>query len=271
MKELLINCLTAGLYALVGALLWARLVHGNVLAGKAKATIVGLVLAAVLLHAVSLYINLQVGNGLNLGFTNATSLVAWAVVVLFLITTLYKPIVNLGVIVMPFAGFAVLMAWLWPGQHMLLPDGSALRSAHIAISVLAYGLFTLAAVQSLLLLAQERQLRTRQAAGFMRALPPLQTMETLLFQLIAVGFVLLTLTVVSGAFFSEEMFGQPLRFTHHMVLSIFAWIVFGILLLGHWRFGWRGRPAVRWTLGGFTLLVLAYLGSKFVLEIVLGR
>jgi ABC-type uncharacterized transport system permease subunit len=118
---------------------------------------------------------------------------------------------------------------------------------------------------------QERQLRHKQPGGFMRTLPPMQTMEQLMFQLITLGFALLTLTVISGIFFSEAVFGKPLMFTHHIVLSIFAWLAFAILLVGRWRFGWRGRNAIRWTVSGFTLLALAYFGSKFVLEILLGR
>jgi ABC-type uncharacterized transport system permease subunit len=92
-----------------------------------------------------------------------------------------------------------------------------------------------------------------------------------MFQVVIVGFTLLTLTLISGFFFSEELFNKPLQFTHHIVLSIIAWIVFAILLLGRWRLGWRGRTAVHWILGGFILLVLAYFGSKFVFEFVLKR
>lgn len=92
-----------------------------------------------------------------------------------------------------------------------------------------------------------------------------------MFQLIVAGFLLLTGTVVSGLFFSEQVFGRPLRLNHHTVLAIVAWLVYGVLLVGRWRLGWRGRTAVRWTVTGFVLLVLGYFGSKFVLEVVLGR
>ncbi len=105
----------------------------------------------------------------------------------------------------------------------------------------------------------------------MRALPPVQTMEALMVQLVVAGFILLTLTVVSGLFFTQEIFGQPFQLTHHTVLSLAAWLVFGLYLLGHWKFGWRGKIAVRWVLVGGILLVLGYLGTKFVLEVLLGR
>ncbi|MDH4134511.1 MAG: cytochrome c biogenesis protein CcsA, partial [Gammaproteobacteria bacterium] len=91
------------------------------------------------------------------------------------------------------------------------------------------------------------------------------------FRLIAVGFLLLTFTLISGVFFSDEIFGKPLRFTHHIVLSLIGWSVFGVLIYGRWRYGWRGRMAVGWTVAGFMLLVLGYFGSKFVFEVLLGR
>lgn len=266
-----IYVLTIALYAVVGALLWRRLLAGAVAHGGVRLGVLALAAGAVVLHAAILYANLRAVAGLNLAFTNAASLVAWVVAALFLLASLSRPILNLGIVVMPIAGLTVLVEWLWPGERLLPPDALGLQAAHIAISILAYSLLSLAAVQGLLLLVQERALRARHAAGFVRALPPLETMEALLFQLIGAGFLLLSLTLVSGIFFSEEVFGKPLKLTHHILLSVFAWLVFATLLLGRRRFGWRGRNAVRWTLGGFSLLLLAYFGSKFVLEVLLGR
>jgi ABC-type uncharacterized transport system permease subunit len=96
-------------------------------------------------------------------------------------------------------------------------------------------------------------------------------MEKLLFRVIAIGFGLLTLTLVSGVLFSEELFHQPMRFTHKNVFAVLSWLIFGGLLLGRYQHGWRGRTAIRWTLGGFVLLLLAYVGSKFILQILLHR
>ena len=98
--------------------------------------------------------------------------------------------------------------------------------------------------------------------------PALETMESLLFQLILAGFVLLTVTVLSGTVFSEQVFGQPFVLSHHVVLSVLAWLTFAVLLAGRRLFGWRGRSAIRWTLTGFVLLALAYFGTRFVLEVV---
>ena len=117
----------------------------------------------------------------------------------------------------------------------------------------------------------ERRLHAGTLPPSLRSMPPLLTMETLLFRIIAAGFVLLTLTIASGVLFSEELFGRPARFSHKTVFGVLSWLIFGALLCGRWFYGWRGRTAVRWTLAGFLTLVLAYIGSKFVLEVILGR
>lgn len=270
MTNPVMNFLALALYFIVGILLGLRLMRGEAVAGSAKIGILSLGLGAVVLHAALLHTSLWTETGLNLALTPAFSLVALVVATLYLITSLLRPVDNLGVLVMPVAGLTVLIEWLWPGR-MSLPLTSTVSAVHIVISVLAYSLLCLAAVQSLMLLMQERHLHNKQPGGFIRALPPMQTMESVMFQMIGLGFVLLTLTLVSGVFFSEAIFGQPLKFTHHMVLAVLAWIVYAILLIGRWRLGWRGRTAVHWTLGGFALLLLAYFGSKFVLEVLLRR
>lgn len=268
----ILNVLASLLYLSAGALLSWRLFRaesGTV--DGARLGILGLTAGAVVLHLGALYSSLWIDGGLNLGFNTAASLMASMIVVIFLLMALAKPIENLGVVIMPVAALAVLLSWLWPGRHVLLPEVSTYFLAHLVIALLAYSLLTLAFVQALLLTWQEYRLRHKRAGSRLRALPPIQTMETVLFQLITAGFFLLTLTLVTGVLFAEDLFGKPLVFTHHIVLSSLAWVIFGVLWIRHRRFGWRGRAALRWTLGGFALLVLGYFGSKFVLEVILGR
>ncbi len=265
-----INFLALALYFIAGGFLGLRLMRGQVVTGGVKIGIFSLGLGAVVLHAALLYTGLWTGSGLNLALTPAFSLIAWVVAVLYLAASLVRPVDNLGVLILPITGLTLLIEWLWPG-HMSLPLTPSVSAAHIIISVLAYSLLCLAAVQSLMLLMQERHLHGKHPGGFIRALPPMQTMENVMFQLIGLGFILLTFTLVSGLFFSEEIFGRPLKFTHHMILAVLAWIVYAILLVGRWRLGWRGRQAIHWTLGGFVLLLLGYFGSKFVLEVLLKR
>jgi ABC-type uncharacterized transport system permease subunit len=137
------------------------------------------------------------------------------------------------------------------------------------VSILAYSLLSIAAVHAVLLAIQDKHLRNKRPGGFIRALPPLQTMESLLFQMIALGLFLLSLSLISGAIYIDDMFSQHI--VHKTILSIIAWVVFATLLWGRWRFGWRGAVAIRWTLSGFFVLLLAYIGTKGVLEFVFHR
>lgn len=270
MNSPFINLLAMALYLSVAYLLWRDLRRGARTAGAARLGIFTLAAGAVLLHGAILYSGFLRENALDLGLTNAISLVAWTMALTFLVTALSRPIESLGVLIMPVAAVTLLGEWLWPLGHQLIQNSTPLSSAHIVISLLAYSLLSVAVVQSLMLAWQERQLRSHQPSRFLQSLPPLETMESLMFGMIGLGFLLLTLTLVSGIFFSEE-FGQALRFNHHIVLSMISWVVFAVLLIGRWRLGWRGRTALHWTWSGFALLVLAYFGTKFVLEVVLHR
>jgi ABC-type uncharacterized transport system permease subunit len=270
MNNSLINFLAVGLYLALGVGLALRLIRGQANTGVVRYGILIFGLVAVMLHAVTIHSAGFSVIALKLSLTSAFSLVAFVVALLYLLAFLWRPIDNLGAIVMPVAGLTVLIEWLSPGQSPM-PLSSPSQAIHIVVAIIAYSLLCLAAIQSLMLLAQEQKLRRHHPDGFVRALPPVQTMEQVMFQMIGLGFVLLSVTLVSGIFFSEAAFGTPFRLTHHVVLAALGWVVYALLLLGRWRFGWRGPTAVRWTLGGFALLLLAYFGSKFVLEVVLGR
>ncbi len=232
-----------------------------------------LVSAGLITHSMVLQRVLLLESALNLSITSVGSLTSWVAVLMLLLASLARPLENLGIAVFPVAALAVLAGWLMPGDPVLSRPMTTAQSAHIIVSLLAYSLMFLAALQSVLLLLQERHLRQHHPGGFIRALPPMETMEglmCLMFLMIQTGLALLTLTIASGVFFSEVLFGKPLTLTHHTLLSIAAWLVFTVLVIGHWRFGWRGRTAILWTIAGFLLLILAYFGSKFVLEIIRG-
>lgn len=234
---------------------------------KFPAVVLGLLGAC--LHTVVLYQNLFEVSGLNLGFFNALSLLTWLIVVLVLFAALFQPVENLGIAVLPLAAMALSLEVAFPSTHVIVENLPATLRLHIAFSVLSYSLLSIAAGQAILLAVQNRHLHNKRPGGFIRALPPLETMESLLFQMIAVGFVLQSVSLLTGMLYLENMFAQ--RLVHKTLLSIAAWSVFATLLIGRWRFGWRGRKAIRWTLSGFVTLLLAYLGSKWVLEILLHR
>ncbi len=224
---------------------------------------------AVFLHAGVLYIELYTEHGLNLSFFNAASLVMWMVAVLLLLSALNKPVENLAIIAFPLTAITLLLDFNYPGHRLLSDDSNWAFRFHVISSILAYALLTLASVQAVALAIQDRHLRSTKPVGFIRALPPLQTMESLLFEMIAIGFILLSVALMSGFFYLNDMFAQNVA--HKTILSIFAWIAFGMLLWGRVKFGWRGRTAIRWTLVGITVLMFAYFGSKAILELILQR
>lgn len=224
---------------------------------------------AVTLHAFVLYQELVTPVGLNLAFFQVAALVAWTIALLLLASALTKPVENLGIAILPSAGIAMILALRFPHLHLLENSEALGLNFHILISLLAYSLLALAALQSIMLAVQDRHLHNRHPGGFIRALPPLQTMETLLFEMIGAGFFLLSLALLSGFIFLENLFSQHL--VHKTVLAFISWIVFAVMLWGRFKFGWRGRTAIKGTLIGFAFLMLAYFGSKAVLELVLTR
>ncbi len=230
---------------------------------------IGMVLAtlAVLVHA-SLIFGMHRG-GLDLHFFASLSLAGFGIAALTLLVNLFRPVAALGVIVFPLAALLLGLDVSYAAPTVAQPMEWQIK-LHASFALIAYSLLSIAALLAILLSLQERALRRhRLDSRLFRALPPLTLTESLLFQLIAVGFVFLTLTLVSGVLFVENLFAQHLA--HKTILSIASWIVFGILLFGRWRWGWRGNRAVRLTLIGMIVLLLAFFGSKFVLEMVLGR
>ena len=225
--------------------------------------------AAVCIHAYVLFHSLDITGNLNLGFFNAISVTCWLVMTIILVTSLKKPLINICMLMMPVTAIAMLAAGLNPSQYKIDQDLGLALDLHISFSLIAYSLLSLAALQACLLAFQDRQIRNKHPSLIMKTLPPLQTMENLLIQITALGFFILSLSLVSGAMFIEDIVEQHLA--HKIVLSVLAWFIFASLLFGRWSKGWRGQTLTRWTIGGFVLLLLAYLGSKFVLELILER
>lgn len=204
-------------------------------------------------------------------FAIAVSLMAWLAVAVVLMEARRISLAPFLPYILPLAASAALMTVVFPRTHPLPFGISSGVVVHFLASMLAYGLLTLAALQALFMYFAERHLHRREIGSIPTGMPPLMTLETLLFRLLGIGFVFLTLAVGSGLFFSEQVFGHRLRVDHKIVFSIVAWLIFAVLLLGRWLRGWRGKVAVRWTLSGFSLLLLGYVGSRFVLEVLLQR
>ncbi len=254
-------------YLLASILLVKRLTCPDKAINKRVPILIGL--AGAVLHATVISRHAVVDNHLNFGFTISISFAMLFITALLLFSSLRKPIENLGILILPITALALIIHVTLPTTHLLNTNESYELGLHILFSMLAYSLLSLAAVQAIVLSFQERNLHNRQPGGIIRALPPLETMDILLFQMITIGFTLQTMSLASGIIHLEDMFAQHLA--HKTILSVFAWLVFATLLWGRWRYGWRSRTAVRWTLSGFIALLLAYFGSKYVLEIILER
>ena len=229
------------------------------------------VLVPLLLHAMLLYVSVFAGDGIHLGVGNAISTIVWLTVAIYWLGNLFYNVDALQAMVLPVAAVCALLPVLLPAARALPNTELAAFKVHLLISMLAYSLFTIASLHVLLMALLERRLHGGELPVALQKLPPLLTMETLLFRIITAGFVLLTLTLATGIVFSEELLGKAMRFNHKTVFGILSWLIFAALLGGRRLYGWRGRVAVRWTLTGFLMLVLAYVGSKFVLEVILGR
>jgi ABC-type uncharacterized transport system permease subunit len=207
------------------------------------------------------------GDDPRFGFAPALSVTAWLVLTVYAVEQEVFPQLRLRWGLAVLGAAAVLLAMVFPGtpRH---PAASPLLPLHLALGIASYGLFAASVLHALVLRRAELAMRraTAPSVGL-----PLLTLERLTFRFATAGFVLLTLTLAAGTLFSEDIYGRAWRWDHKTVLSVLAWVVFAVLLLGRSRWGWRGRGAVRVLYGGSLLLLLAYVGSRFVLEVVLGR
>lgn len=222
---------------------------------------------AALLHALAHALNWTGGAAPGMHFFAALSLVGLGMATLTLLASWLQRLDALGVVVFPLAAVTLLLDALTDSSGTAISDWRI--ALHAWLALLAYATLALGALLAIMLWLQERALRERRLGERLRILPPLTQLETLLFRTLSAGFVLLSFALLSGVLFVQDLFAQHLL--HKTVLSALAWLVFGVLLLGRLLLGWRGRRAVRLTLAAMFLLLMAFFGSKFVLELVLQR
>jgi len=227
------------------------------------------ILAPLALHGWLLYHGIFAAE-LRFGFAQALSVMMFLGVAFYWIESLFYDLEGMQPLVLPLAALALPLPALFPG---LASAGAHAQPAtfklHLALAMIAYSLFVIALLHATLMALVERRLH--QKGSFFAGLPPLLTLEQLLFRVIGAAFVFLTLTLLTGIFFSETLFGRALRADHKTVFAVLSWVIFGLLLAGRLLYGWRGRTALRWTLSGFVMLLFAYVGSRFVLEVLLHR
>ena len=223
---------------------------------------------AVVTHALATWHVFYNNAGFNLGIFPMLSVMALSIVAMVWISSFRRPVDNLFVLLFPVAFFTVVLELVTTDELAAREVISPGIVGHIVLSIAAYSLLTIAAAQALLLSFGDNMLRGHHLR-ILKNLPPLQTMEQLMFELLWSGLIFLTLSIASGFIWLTDISGPGL--IHHTVITLLAWSVFAVLLWGRYQLGWRGTQASRWTLSGFGLLVIGYFGSKVVLEVILGR
>jgi len=231
-----------------------------------RPVLLGLIVGGILTHALSVHGEMFTAAGINLRLQVMGSLIALVMTLIILINSLRQPIDNLFLIVLPLTIVAIWSSHFGHNFYVARPDLPGGILSHIIFSVLAYSMMTVAACQAMLLFIQDKGLR-HFSMSLVKSFPPLMAMESLLFQLLTFGLVLLTLSILTGFLFLEDISIKGL--VHHAVITILAWVTFAVLVWGRYQFGWRGGKAAKWTLFGFALLLVGYFGSKLVIEVIL--
>ena len=258
----------AALALYASALLWLLL---RMRAGKAANTqplpLKLLSVCAAAVHCLVVYQQLLQADGINLSLLASSSLVAWFICTVTVLNNFRRPLGPVMVFIYPMALLMITLA-LIEDPHPLIGHGYSYGVVfHILSSILAYSVLAITAIQAILISLQEKRLRQHKVKGLLRVLPPIQTQEQMLFEMVWIGVIMLTVAIAAGAIYVDDLLAQHLA--HKTVLSVLALCLFIILLFGHHRHGWRARTAVRWTLSGFACLALAFVGSKLVLEYIL--
>jgi ABC-type uncharacterized transport system permease subunit len=264
----------ANLLAPITALLYLgatalQLLHLSQRRQQTNRAVLLLSLAALACHAVIAWESISADGGITLGFYKILALIFLVINLACIIAMIRRPLQNLLVLLFPLSALAVLISTFAPDTTGISSNLSGGVLIHVISSILAYAVLSLAAVQAALVAVQDRQLRHRHTRGIIQVLPPLQLMENMLFELLWGGVILLSICILSGLLFIDDIFAQSL--VHKTVLTLFAWLLFSVLLWGRYKLGWRSQTAVRFTLAGFALLVLGFFGSKLVIELVLQR
>ena len=250
----------------------------SIIPGVRRKLVSILIASAWLIHGIALWLVVFSPDALRIGFAVMLSAAMWVSVLVYWLENLNFSLDGLKVLLLPNAAVMVMLPNFFPGSLIGLAGKTTMFPWHVSIALLAYSTLTIAAFHALVMSVQDAQLHKRggnRQQHWMQAaierLPAIMTMEKILFRLIFLGFVLLSLTVLSGVIFSEQILGVAFKWDHKTLLSLLSWALFGVLLMGRkWR-GWRGKTVLTFTMSGFLTLLLAYVGSRFVLEVLLHR
>lgn len=252
-------------YTIFGVYLYITLTHSRHI--HKAGVLIGLTLAAIL-HAILLYPNIVTRYGFNFNIFNTISLTALFFLLFFMIFSLYRPILSLGLLAIPVAVIGLSLGHFGRSAYAPLSDISSLLEWHIVLSFAAYCVLLMGCVQAIILKLQIKELKHQTIHRFwVSKLPPLQSMQSLLFDMILVGFVLLSMALCLGFLATYDVLAQHIA--HKLVFSVLSWLVFGWLIVGHYCYGWRSNKATNMVMGGFLLLAVGFVGTKAVLELII--
>lgn len=263
MSAIAVNIVALCLYLAAGVILAGSLLR---LRPPQRPGLMATTLGAIVLHAAGCYALIVQPSGFNLSLFPVLSLIFCTINIIVLASAVRKPVHNLFILLIPLSFLSIIAALALHGSRAPVVLDAGLGS-HILLSIVAYSLLSIATLQALLLAYQNHQLKHRHLAGYLQLLPPLETMEKLLFEVLWAGQILLTFSILSGVIYLDDIFAQHV--VHKTVFTLLAWCIYALLLWGRHCLGWRGYTAIRWTLAGFAMLMLAYFGSKLVLEFIL--
>ena len=265
MTSILLIIAASTFYALATLLIWLRIASKSSYLENNQYSHIFPALLGLGLHALLLWRLLAQPDGLNFSVLNCFTLFAWVIALISIGIKPSSPLKYSGLLLFPVCILSMLLALILPNTAVMIRVGSGWLQWHILFSTLAYCVLSIAALLALLLALQDQHLRQHQNRPWLASLPPLETTEHWLFGFIRIGFGLLTVTLLTGFAFAEDWFN------HKSLFASVAWLVFLVLLLGRHIAGWRGQIAIRWTFGGMVALMLAFFGTKWVLEYLLQR
>jgi ABC-type uncharacterized transport system permease subunit len=264
MLSLIANIFALVLYSFASTYLYTHLKQNKALNTR---NFFGLAVSAILMHCLGIYYATVMTAGLNLGIQNMPSIIFLSINIIVVISSLKKPLHNLLVFLFPLSIVFIIVVIIFRNLEPHLVAVNVPIGSHILLSIISYSLLTMASLQAALWSWQNHQLKNHRLGKIIKILPALQTMEALIFELVLAGVITLALGMAIGFTFIDNIFAQQL--VHKTVLSLFGLFIFSVVLWGRYKLGWRGNTAGRWVIGGFCMLMLAYFGSKLVLEIIL--
>ena len=279
-SDIVLHYLTALGYLGLGTVIWSAL-YKHVEINKYKPWYSISLLFLIIIHGVAIHMTMLHENHITINWSLGLSFTIWIGLMIYWLESNFIKAYGFLLALLPIASLVSFLAAIFPPDSdtgvMVIKNNTFL--IHLIISLISYSIIAVGALQALIMTGLDRHLHRPQDFSktpsiWGRALdaqPPLMVQERILFRLIGIGFVLMTLAIITGSVVSMNATGAILPRDHKTFFTLISWLIFGVLLFGRIMWGWRGRVSLRWTLVGFGLLMLAYTGTRFIFEVLLHK